>query len=217
MSVRDNYIQNILDLQTEIREQRRIERGLNSYGASNSLLYSQPAARNPVKEALEGLLPPHLIPANVGDLTEIQWDMWYQAKFDFGADHTYDSNTRQDQNFRVDGEAAFLVTRIYRDCHADAAFQAPLTLTLRDNQSSRHLNSAGIPIQAIPSKGYFFELEVPFLMYPAATINCELKCWLPGGKTLETEGSSVQTFSFYGARMRVVNPNVILKAMRLAK
>jgi hypothetical protein len=115
----------------------------------------------------------------------------------------------------VTNESAFLVTRIYRDCDdaGIAGLEAPLTLILRDLQSSRQLMDKGIPLQAIPSKGYYYELPIPFLLYPAASADLEIKCWLPNGVVIPASGVGTQNFTLYGARVRIQSPQAILKTM----
>jgi hypothetical protein len=213
---KQRLIQDILSLQDQITATRAQERQIAKIESAISLGYSQPAVkRNALEEHLASILPAELIPSNVGDINQVQWGFFYQLDFDFGVDPTYDSNTRQAKQIKVTNESAFLLTRIYRDTDDSsvAGFEAPLTFTLTDLQSSRQLMSRGIPVQAIPGKGYFYELPVPFLLYPAASAEMELKCWLPQGIEIETEGSSAQHFTLYGARVRVQDPNAVLRAM----
>jgi len=216
MDAKSTLIQDILNLQGSISKTRARERQVQKSESSNPLMYSQPALRkNKLEERLEGILPPELIPSNVGDINNVQWGFFFEVDFDFGTDPTFDYNVRDSKNFKVSSEAAYLITRIYRD-NDDAGvsgFEAPLTLTLRDNQSSRQFMDRGIPLQCIPSKGYFYELPVPFLLYPAASAELELKCWLPVGVTLPTVGAGTQNFTLYGAKVRVQSPEAIFKAM----
>jgi hypothetical protein len=216
MDAKSQLIQDILNIQNGISKTRARERQVQKLENSNPLMYSQPAVKtNALEDHLASILPPELIPSNVGDINQVQWGFFYEVDFDFGVDPTFDSNVAQRKSFKVSSEAAFLITRIYRDQDdaGTAGFEAPLTLTLRDLQSSRQFMDKGIPLQAIPSKGYFYELPVPFLLYPAASAELELKCWLPNGISLETEGSGKQSFTLYGAKVRVQSPDAIFKAM----
>lgn len=183
-------------------------------GSGNPLLFSQPAVKkNALKETLQGLLPPELIPSNVGSLSEVTWGFSYQVDFELGENLTFDHNFRASKNFKVNNEAAFLVTRIYRKTmDADQAGNAaPLCINFRDLQSSRQLNDNPIPLQAIPSKGYYLELPVPFLIYPSASLELELTSWLPSGVSLPTEGNNYQGFTLYGARVRIKDQNQVIK------
>jgi hypothetical protein len=216
MDAKSQLIQDILNIQGNISKTRSRERQVQKSENGNPIMYSQPALRkNALEEHLEGILQPELIPSNVGDINNVQWGFFFEVDFDFGTDPTWDSNVRDSKNFKVSSEAAFLITRIYRnnDDAGVAGFEAPLTLTIRDNQSSRQFMDRGIPLQCIPSKGYFYELPVPFLLYPAASAELELKCWLPVGVSLPSEGSGQQDFTLYGAKVRVQNPEAVFKAM----
>lgn len=216
MDAKSQLIQDILNVQGNISKERAKERQIQKLENSNALMYSQPAVKtNALEDHLKGILPPELIPSNVGDINQVQWGFFYEVDFNFGDDPTWDSNVSARKSFKVSSEAAFLITRIYRD-QDDAGvsgYEAPLTLTLRDLQSSRQFMDRGIPLQAFPSKGYFYELPVPFLLYPAASAELELKCWLPNGISIETVGASKQSFTLYGAKVRVQSPEAILKAM----
>lgn len=212
---RQNLIAQIQKIGDKKRLVRQEERNLQSYEKNgNGLLYSQPAVKkNALKEHLEGLLPPELVPSNVGSISEVTWGFFYQLDFDLGNNITFDHNFRAERSFKVNAEAAFLVTRIYRDTRDQdqAGFAAPLCVSMKDMQSSRQLNDNPIPVQAIPSKGYYWELPVPFLIYPSASLSLELTSWLPVGVSLPTEGSNYQGFTFYGARVRIKDQNQVIR------
>lgn len=216
MDAKSQLIQDILTVQGNISKERAKERQIQKLENSNAILYSQPAVKtNALEEHLSSILPPELIPSNVGDINQVQWGFFYEVDFNFGDDPTWTNNVYQKKSFKVSSEAAFLITRIYRDQDdaGTSGYEAPLTLTIRDLQSSRQFMDKGIPLQSIPSKGYFYELPVPFLLYPAASAELELKCWLPNGISVETTGASKQSFTLYGAKVRVQNPDAVLKAM----
>ena len=216
MSTKQQLVNEILSLQDQITATRARERQINKIEASVSLGYSQPAVkRNALEDHLTSILPAELIPSNVGDINQVQWGFFYQIDFDFGNNPTFNSNTREARQFKVTNESAFLLTRLYRDTDdaGVAGLEAPLTIIIKDLQSSRQFMSTGIPVQCIPGKGFFYELPVPFLLYPAASAELEIKCWLPEGVEIETTGTGTQHFTLYGARVRVQDPNAILKAM----
>jgi hypothetical protein len=216
MDHKSSLIQDILALQQDIRQARSKERQIQRIEQGGNVLFSQPAARqNALQAHLNSILPPELIPSNVGDINEVQWGFFYQVDFDFGIDPVWNANVNARKSFKVTNESAFLVTRIYRDTDdaGIAGLEAPLSLVIRDLQSSRQFMDKGVPLQAIPSKGYFYELPIPFLLYPAASADLELKCWLPNGVNIPSTGVGTQRFTLYGARVRVQNPTAIIKTM----
>jgi len=216
MDQKTKLIQDILALQQDIQSTRAQERQIQKMERGGNVLFDQPAVRqNALEKHLNEILPPELIPSNVGDINQVQWGFFYEVDFDLGVDPVYDNNLSVRKSFKVTNESAFLVTRIYRDCDDSgvAGLEAPLTLTIRDLQSSRQFMDRGIPLQSIPGKGYFYELPIPFLLYPAASAELELKCWLPNGITIPTSGVGTQNFTLYGARVRIQNPSAVLKTM----
>ncbi len=213
---KSQLISDIMKIQEDIRTNRAQERQIQKIENGGNVLFDNPSVRqNALEKHLNNILPPELIPSNVGDINSVQWGFFYEVDFDFGTDPTFNSNVNDQKSFKVTNESAFLLTRIYRDCDdaGVAGLEAPLSLTIRDLQSSRQFMDRGIPLQCIPSKGYFYELPVPYLLYPSAQANLELKCWLPDGIDIETEGSGKQNFTLYGARVRIQNPQSVLKAM----
>jgi hypothetical protein len=201
MSNRDTLINQILNEQKNISEIRKRERVVQKI-EKNVLPIPQ---KNQLEEYLGSILPDELMPSNVGDISRIQWGFFHQCNFDFGTNPSYDYNTRKTDIIKVNADAAFMITRIYRntDDSGNSGFKAPLGLYLRDLQSSRQLMDKMIPLQAIPGQGDYFELPVPFLLYPSSRAEVELRSWLPNGiDPLATTGSGVQSLTFYGAKVR---------------
>lgn len=216
MDQKTSLIQDILALQQDIQSTRQQERQIQKMEQGGNVLFDQPSVKqNALERHLNDILPPELIPSNVGDINQVQWGFFYEVDFNFGVDPVWSSTVNARKSFKVTNESAFLVTRIYRDTDdaGIAGLEAPLTLTIRDLQSSRQLMDKGIPLQAIPSKGYFYELPIPFLLYPAASADLELKCWLPSGVTIPASGVGTQNFTLYGARVRIQSPQAVLKTM----
>jgi len=216
MDQKTSLIQDILALQQDIQSTRQQERQIQKMEQGGNVLFDQPSVKqNALERHLNDILPPELIPSNVGDINQVQWGFFYEVDFNFGVDPVWSANVNARKSFKVTNESAFLVTRIYRDCDdaGIAGLEAPLTLTLRDLQSSRQLMDRGIPLQAIPSKGYYYELPIPFLLYPAASADLEIKCWLPNGVVIPASGVGTQNFTLYGARVRIQSPQAILKSM----
>jgi hypothetical protein len=216
MDQKTQIIRDILALQQDIKSSRSQEREIQRIEQGGNVLFDQPSVRQNALEAhLNSILPPELIPSNVGDINSVQWGFFYEVDFDFGTNPTWNANVNARKSFKVTNESAFLVTRIYRDNDdaGVAGLEAPLSLILRDLQSSRQFMDRPVPLQAFPSKGYFFDLPVPFLLYPAATAELEIKCWLPPGISIATTGVGTQNFTLYGARVRIQNPVSVLKTM----
>jgi hypothetical protein len=216
MDQKTQIIRDILALQQDVQSTRAQEREIQKLERGGNVLFDQPSIRQNALEAhLNNLLPPELIPSNVGDINAVQWGFFYEVDFDFGTDPSWDSNTYARKQFKVTNESAFLITRIYRDNDdaGVAGLEAPLSLILRDLQSSRQFMDRPVPLQAFPSKGYYFDLPVPYLLYPAASAELEIRSWLPTGITINTTGVGTQHFSLYGARVRIQNPAAIMKAM----
>jgi hypothetical protein len=216
MDQKSSLIQDILALQQDIQATRAQERQIQKMEQGGNVLFDQPSVKqNALERHLNDILPPELIPSNVGDINQVQWGFFYEVDFNFGVDPVWSNTVNARKSFKVTNESAFLVTRIYRDCDdaGIAGLEAPLTLILRDLQSSRQLMDKGIPLQAIPSKGYYYELPIPFLLYPAASADLEIKCWLPNGVVIPASGVGTQNFTLYGARVRIQSPQAILKTM----
>jgi hypothetical protein len=216
MDQKSSLITDILALQQDIQSTRSQERQIQKMEQGGNVLFDQPSVKqNALEKHLNDILPPELIPSNVGDINQVQWGFFYEVDFDFGVDPVWSSNVNARKSFKVTNESAFLVTRIYRDTDdaGIAGLEAPLTLIIRDLQSSRQLMDKGVPLQAIPSKGYFYELPIPFLLYPAASADLELKCWLPNGVSIPASGVGTQNFTLYGARVRIQSPQAVLKTM----
>lgn len=216
MDQKTSLITDILAIQQDIQSTRAQERQIQKMEQGGNVLFDQPSVKqNALERHLNDILPPELIPSNVGDINQVQWGFFYEVDFNFGIDPVWNSNVSARKSFKVTNESAFLVTRIYRDTDdaGIAGLEAPLTLTIRDLQSSRQLMDKGIPLQTIPSKGYFYELPIPFLLYPAASADLELKCWLPSGVSIPASGVGTQNFTLYGARVRIQSPQAVLKSM----
>ena len=195
MDAKQALISDILSSQQDIQNIRARERQVQKV---------EKTPRNAMEAHMAGIVSPELMPSNVGDISKVQWGFFHQVNMDFGTNPTFNSNSRTSKIVKVSSEAAYLITRIYRDTDDAglAGYEAPLTLTIRDLQSSRQLMDRGIPLQVIPSKGEYYELPVPFLLYPASSAELELKCWLPVGVSLPTSGSGTQNFTLYGAKVR---------------
>lgn len=153
---------------------------------------------------LNKILPPHLMPQNVGDLAGVMWPFFFTVTIDFGTNPTFDSLIKRSDDFRVDQEAAFILTGYQRTYYNKGAAGkgAPIQLTLRDLQSTRQYNDQPFPIQNIGEGGLPTKLDTPLLFAANATVRVEASSWVPEGESVETVGNGKQEITFFGLRVR---------------
>lgn len=169
-----------------------------------------------LKVSLARLLPPHLVPGNVGDVSTVAWPFYYPPmEFNFGTDPTLTSTTRQTQSFQVTQEAGFLATHLYCnfDDYANSGGLGPYQLEIRDNQSTRQFNDRPIPLQMIGSNSRPSKLVTPFLILPNASINFIVTTWIPDGESLATLGESRFQIAVGGIRVRIDNAKAVLSTV----
>lgn len=156
-----------------------------------------------LKDQLARKLPSYLMPGNVGNYNGVTWPFWFNVDFDFGANPTYGPNTKQTRNFRVSQDGAFLLQAITRNSFSynQAGELAPLQLRIVDRQSTRQLNDAPIPIQAIGHKSRPSIMPTPYLIMPSAQMEFELTSFLLADQV--TVGSGRHQLTFFGYRVRV--------------
>lgn len=190
----------IAQIERERSENRQREMHLN---ARMMTMKGQPViGSSDLAPNLLKILPPHIAPKNLGNFNSIMWDFFYPVKVDFGTDPTFGPQTRVEKNFKVNQDGSFLLCGISRVYNSDTASgkKAPLTLTLRDLQSTRQFNDLAFPVQNIGERGIPTLLETPLLVYKNSNISCELTSWLP--ENMATTGSGVHEFLFFGLRIR---------------
>lgn len=172
---------------------------------------------SPLRDHLSGILSADIMPSNVGPLDEVMWPFFYRVDVNFGeGEFEYDDNTKGEGHFRVGNEGNFILCGVYRD-NSDydvAGYQAPMVMTIRDDQSSRQLNTEGIPVQAIGTKGRPMTFKTPYLMYENSQVSILFKSWLPNGSVVPVEGSGKNSFVFFGYRIRSKDDAVIKQALR---
>jgi hypothetical protein len=200
----------------ELENQRKINRARErSLRSRAHLLSAQPVIKDSgtLRKNLEKIIPKHLSPTNIGKLNEVEWFFWFPLDFDFGTDPTYTETTRQSRQFQVDQEAGFLLTHISRthDSSGPSGAQAPLQMTLRDNQSSRQFNDAPIPLQFVGSRGDYLELDTPLFIAPNSTFSVEMTSWLSGD--FPTTGSGKHQITLGGYRMRAEDASKVLTSI----
>jgi hypothetical protein len=164
---------------------------------------------------LTKILPPHLAPKNVGEMSGVMWDFFFTVTLDFGIDPTYGINSKAIDNFRVDQEAAFMLTSFYHTYHDNgkAGRKAPIAITLRDAQSTRQFNDQPFPIQNIGENGLPTKLDTPLLFAANATVLVEASCWLP--EDMATVGDGKHEITFYGLRVRDADDVKVVSQMFL--
>jgi len=210
-----NYYSNELNQIFEERKQiRALERKFrrdhkkrekeNNVETNNSLL-----------QKLKSVLPPHLIPGNVGDIKKVTWPFYSKVTFDFGTNPTWTVNTRQVQSFQVTQEAGFLLMAIARKAwdSTGAGDVAPLQITITDRQSSRQFNNAPIPIQNIGKKKRPTILPTSYFFMPNAFVDITMTSFVPTGETMTTVGNGKHEFSLFGYRIRAEDTASIMAAI----
>lgn len=166
-----------------------------------------------LKKNLLDILPPHLVPQNVGNINQVAWPFYQNFNFDMGTAPTINKDTRMTNTFQVTQEAAFLFMAISRYCsvYDGAGSLAPLQVELRDNQSARMFNSSPIPIQQIGKQGLPTILPTPMLLMPNAQFEMTLSSWLTGDD--EVVGEDLQykhQFTLFGYKMRIPDAENVL-------
>lgn len=211
---KDRLIREIRELEQTRKENRQRERNLRSRA---QLLNSQPLIKDSgtLRKNLAKIIPKHLTPTNIGKLNEVEWFFWFPLDFDFGTDPTYTQNTRQSQQFQVDQEAGFLLTHVGRSHNSNgpSGAEAPLQLTLRDNQSSRQFNDAPIPMQFIGQRGDYLELDTPLFIAPNSTFSVEMTSWVT--EDMATTGSGKHQVIVGGYRIRAEDASKVLTSIFL--
>lgn len=188
----NDEFQKILEERRQIRARERAYRRQTTNKGENMNILEQ----------LKQLLPPNLVPGNVGDIDKVTWQFFFPLTFDFGINPTYTSGTRQVQSFQVSNEAAFLLMAIGRKAWDDsiAGDASPLQVEIRDRQSSRQFNDRPIPLQMIGKKSRKTILPTPMLIAPNAFIDATITSWVTSD--MPTVGNGKHELSFFGYRIR---------------
>lgn len=166
-----------------------------------------------LKKHLQRILPPGMVPGNVGNINEVMWPFYDAITIDFGTDPTYTANSRLTGSFQVTQEACLLLSKISRKSYSysTAGELAPLQLTFRDRQSSRQLNDRPIPIQMIGRKSFPTVLPTPYIIMPNGNFEVEVTSWLSGSQA--TVGSGKHDFIFEGYRIRIEDQDKVLSTI----
>jgi len=166
-----------------------------------------------LRDHLRSFLPPYMVPANVGKITEVTWPFWETVSFDFGTDPTYNNSTRQTRSFQVTQEAGWMITHLARKSYAytNASELAPLQIEIRDRQSSRQFNDRSIPIQMIGRRSKPTIFPTPLLIMPNAFVDVTMTSWLDTPMT--TTGVGRMDLVIFGYRIRVGDEDKVLSTV----
>lgn len=198
-----------------IRNERKREENLKIRYAALSQI-PVVAGNNPksLRDHLDEILPPSLVPANVGNIDSVAWPFWYQFDFDFGTNPTLAATLRQTQSVQVTQEAGFLMMGISRDSEEQslAGSLGPWTIeSIRDRQSSRQFNNQPINFQALGEKSNLTIFPTPLLFFPNAFIDITMGCFQPVPNPVV--GDARHQISVFGYRVRMGDEQRILSTI----
>ncbi len=199
----------------QVKERSRLRGQEKNLLLRERALASVPQVKNSTRNMLAQILPPHLMPQNVGDIDMVAWPFYYAFDLDFGDNPTLTNLSRQTAAIQVSQEAGFLLIGLSQNFQGEteAGPLGPYQITIRDNQSTRQFNDLSIPIQAIGSNSNPTVLDTPLLFYPNASITIEATTWLSSTESLVTVGSSQMQIMAYGVRIRLDDANSVLSTV----
>lgn len=168
-----------------------------------------------LRSYLAKVLPAHLMPGNVGELSQIAWPFYFPVDIDFGVDPVLTSTSRVVSSFQVTQEASFLLLNVQTNAEDQgvAGFGGPYQIDIRDNQSSRQFNDQPIPVQMLGRFSLPASLPTPLMFQPNASVTLTMTTWLPAGETLNTIGSGRFQIMMSGLRVRVDDSGQILSSI----
>lgn len=166
-----------------------------------------------LKQHLKQILPPGMVPGNVGHMNEVMWPFFHSVTFDFGTNPTWSPSTVQTKTFQVTQEACLLLSKIYRKTYSyDTAGElAPLNVIFRDRQSSRQLMSNPVPIQMIGRKSLPTVMPTPYIIMPNGVFEVEMRSWVTVSQA--TTGNGKHEFVFEGYRIRIEDQDKVLSTV----
>jgi hypothetical protein len=206
-----NHLRNL------IRHMRTREKSVDAKRTYLSQPGTVPASNvKGLRSALQGLLPTHMMPGNVGGINEVTWPFYFQINIDFGDDPTIIDTNVERGFFQVDQEAAFLLMSVGYSCGTDdnglsACSLAPLQLDIIDRQSSRRFSNSEIPMQAFGSNSQMSIFPVAMYFQPNAFLDISVRGMNTVGQ--DFEGSGLIQFSFFGYRIRSEDADKVLSTI----
>ena len=218
--VKFRLISDVLKMREAIRQERANERDIKARVAalSDEPLINLTDDMNNISSKLAKILPKHLVPRNLGPLSQVMWPFFYVHDFDYqdGADTTFLANERKESTVQVSQESGFIWTHIYRDFDdaGQSGFGAPLQLTIRDRQSSRQFVSEPIQLQHIGLKGEPTKLATPLVIMPNARITVEMESILTADFTVLNSTGTIRLV-MAGYRMRMEDAQRVIEQVYL--
>lgn len=213
-----SIVRQIKEIQASRRTMRQRHQNLVAEAkVAKSQPLIQSATPEQLKKNLQKIIPSYLVPGNVGNIDDVLWNFDFNYTFDFGDNPLYNSETRQSRIEQVDQVAGFLLTHISRTAYdsGESGINAPLSLTIRDRQSSRQFVDEPISIQAFGTRGRYTQLLTPLYFPPNANMEIILSSWLGAGESFQTNGSGIHQFMLSGLRIRNANVAKIISSIFL--
>lgn len=197
---------NYIDERKQIRRlERQFRRSQNqTKNQNNHFAGSENEAKEntmSLEQSLRKILPPYMMPTNVGDVNSVSWPFHHVVNFDLGTNPTIGPTTRVTESFQVSQEAAFIITKLSLKTSSDGIEAAPLSVRMIDRQSSRQFNDSAIPLQMIGSKSYPTILPTPMLIMPNAFMDFTLESWLTANQSVVGTGKIQLMLEGYRIRL----------------
>lgn len=209
--------QDLERLKAEIKDMQTQARDLNA--RTKTLINTPVVGQDSLSANLKSFLPKQFVPGNVGHINKVSWDFSFSVDFNLSQTPdwpNYTSNTRQTNSFQVTQESAFLLMAMSRHCndYLDGDL-APLTIEIRDRQSSRFFNNFPTPLQMYGQKGYPTIFPTPMFLPPNAFYDVTIGTSLADGVSQNTQGGSsgIIQVSFHGYRVRVEDADKVLSSI----
>lgn len=196
------------NLEVVLKSERRRSRNLDiDYNAfKNVPVVKSDGGNRSLKSRLMSILPPELMPTNVGAIDSVAWQYTFSLDFDFGDDPTFSPLLTQEQQFQVPQEAAFLLLSVARSSaeYSTAGSLGPWQIDyIKDLQSSRTFNASPIVFQSFGQNSNPTILSTPMLFYPNAFVSARMSSFVPNAEAYQVQGSSKHQLSFFGYRVRM--------------
>lgn len=210
----NEVIKRIQELESYRAYERRRERDLKA--RSLALKKLPEIANNGVQSLeknLQGFLPSHMFPSNIGPIDAVTWPFWSSVDFDFGTDPSVSTLLTQTQSFQVSQEAGLMIMGIYRDSSevSLAGSLGPWQVVFRDAQSSRQLNDKPMIFQNIGFKSNPTVLPTPYFLLP----NAKFEVVMSGANqtAFTALGEAQHQICFMGYRVRVQDAQNVLSTI----
>jgi hypothetical protein len=217
---RQDVIDTIINKQNERvgirREERQVSKAEKTMGYVMEGVGETRSDAQKTHDLLRSFILEHLIPTNVGELSKTLWPKWYQVDFTaqdsaiFGMNPVVKPLDVFKKSFRTVQDAGYLLLGITRNfnTHGTAGKGAPWEVVLRDNQSSRQVNSHPLPVQSMGHSSILTKLVTPYYFLPNSSFGVELSTFIENDMALVGDGS--QFFTFYGLEVRSAEVEYIL-------